>query len=211
MAGAMVVARVVMKQKCGAEEIIDHCARNLAPYKVPRRIEFSRRSSRIGRRSPIVVDHDELACVVTAEARVEIVLRCAHTGQMRAITPAGSVCSCAAARTRRVVDRERHELVAVVRAAAQARLVRAAARHAHEARALAARARGPARHRRASPRAARAGARRACSTSCRDTRCGRSGTPSRSTSRPRARRHHRRAPSRPRTRARTRWGTLGQR
>ena len=40
MAGAMVVARVVMKQKGGAEEIIDHCARNLAPYKVPRRIEF---------------------------------------------------------------------------------------------------------------------------------------------------------------------------
>ena len=28
------------KQKVGAEEIIDHCARNLAPYKVPRRIEF---------------------------------------------------------------------------------------------------------------------------------------------------------------------------
>jgi long-chain acyl-CoA synthetase len=40
MAGSMVVARVVTKQKCGAEEIIDHCARNLAPYKVPRRIEF---------------------------------------------------------------------------------------------------------------------------------------------------------------------------
>lgn len=40
MAGAMVVARVVTKQKVGAEEIIDHCARNLAPYKVPRRIEF---------------------------------------------------------------------------------------------------------------------------------------------------------------------------
>ncbi|MGE0550038.1 MAG: AMP-binding protein [Kofleriaceae bacterium] len=40
MAGAMVVARVVTKQDCGAEEIIDHCARNLAPYKVPRRIEF---------------------------------------------------------------------------------------------------------------------------------------------------------------------------
>jgi acyl-CoA synthetase (AMP-forming)/AMP-acid ligase II len=38
--GAMVVARVVAKAKCGAEEIIDHCARNLAPYKVPRRIEF---------------------------------------------------------------------------------------------------------------------------------------------------------------------------
>src|SRR5689334_22398921 len=40
MAGSMVVARVVTKQKCAAEEIIDHCARNLAPYKVPRRIEF---------------------------------------------------------------------------------------------------------------------------------------------------------------------------
>ena len=40
MSGSMVVARVVTKQKCGAEEIIDHCARNLAPYKVPRRIEF---------------------------------------------------------------------------------------------------------------------------------------------------------------------------
>lgn len=40
MAGAMVVARVVRKQDCGAEEIIDHCARNLASYKVPRRIEF---------------------------------------------------------------------------------------------------------------------------------------------------------------------------
>ena len=40
MAGAMVVARVVMKSKGSAEEIIDHCARNLAPYKVPRRIEF---------------------------------------------------------------------------------------------------------------------------------------------------------------------------
>jgi acyl-CoA synthetase (AMP-forming)/AMP-acid ligase II len=40
MAGAMVVARVVTKSKSTAEEIIDHCARNLAPYKVPRRIEF---------------------------------------------------------------------------------------------------------------------------------------------------------------------------
>jgi long-chain acyl-CoA synthetase len=40
MAGSMVVARVVAKQKVNAEEIIDHCARNLAPYKVPRRIEF---------------------------------------------------------------------------------------------------------------------------------------------------------------------------
>jgi long-chain acyl-CoA synthetase len=40
MSGAMVVARVVARSKCQAEEIIDHCARNLAPYKVPRRIEF---------------------------------------------------------------------------------------------------------------------------------------------------------------------------
>jgi acyl-coenzyme A synthetase/AMP-(fatty) acid ligase len=39
-AGAVVVARVVARQKCRPEEIIDHCARNLAPYKVPRRIEF---------------------------------------------------------------------------------------------------------------------------------------------------------------------------
>ncbi|MCG8423046.1 MAG: acyl--CoA ligase [Proteobacteria bacterium] len=40
MSGAMVVARVVTMATCQAEEIIDHCARNLAPYKVPRRIEF---------------------------------------------------------------------------------------------------------------------------------------------------------------------------
>jgi len=40
MAGAMVVAKVVAGANCLAEEIIDHCARNLAPYKVPRRIEF---------------------------------------------------------------------------------------------------------------------------------------------------------------------------
>ncbi len=40
MTGTVVVARVVAKQKCQPEEIIDHCARNLAPYKVPRRIEF---------------------------------------------------------------------------------------------------------------------------------------------------------------------------
>lgn len=37
---AMVVASVVCSSRCPAEEIIDHCARNLAPYKVPRRIEF---------------------------------------------------------------------------------------------------------------------------------------------------------------------------
>jgi long-chain acyl-CoA synthetase len=40
ISGAMVIARVVIKSTCGVEEIIDHCARNLAPYKVPRRIEF---------------------------------------------------------------------------------------------------------------------------------------------------------------------------
>ncbi len=38
--GPMVVARVVRTGVCKAEEIIDHCARNLAPYKVPRHIEF---------------------------------------------------------------------------------------------------------------------------------------------------------------------------
>jgi long-chain acyl-CoA synthetase len=37
---AMVVASVVCSTRCAAEEIIDHCAKNLAPYKVPRRIEF---------------------------------------------------------------------------------------------------------------------------------------------------------------------------
>jgi long-chain acyl-CoA synthetase len=40
LAGPMVVAKVVASSKCRAEEIIDHCAKNLAPYKVPRRIEF---------------------------------------------------------------------------------------------------------------------------------------------------------------------------
>ncbi len=39
--GSIVVAKVVATGKCDPEEIIDHCARNLAPYKVPRRIEFS--------------------------------------------------------------------------------------------------------------------------------------------------------------------------
>lgn len=39
--GSIVVARVVVdEEEVEAEEIIDHCARNLAPYKVPRRIEF---------------------------------------------------------------------------------------------------------------------------------------------------------------------------
>jgi acyl-CoA synthetase (AMP-forming)/AMP-acid ligase II len=42
LGGPMVIAKVVMKEslEVDAEEIIDHCARNLAPYKVPRRIEF---------------------------------------------------------------------------------------------------------------------------------------------------------------------------
>ena len=40
LGGPMVIARVVLSGKCDAEEIIDHCARNLASYKVPRRIEF---------------------------------------------------------------------------------------------------------------------------------------------------------------------------
>ncbi|MEO6951977.1 MAG: class I adenylate-forming enzyme family protein [Polyangia bacterium] len=40
LGGPMVVACVVVMGKVGAEEIIDHCAKNLAPYKVPRRIEF---------------------------------------------------------------------------------------------------------------------------------------------------------------------------
>jgi long-chain acyl-CoA synthetase len=40
LGGPMVVARVVRASMCRAEDIIDHCARNLAPYKVPRQIEF---------------------------------------------------------------------------------------------------------------------------------------------------------------------------
>lgn len=43
LAGPMVVAKVVATAKCHPEEIIDHCARNLAPYKVPRRVEFCER------------------------------------------------------------------------------------------------------------------------------------------------------------------------
>jgi long-chain acyl-CoA synthetase len=38
--GSTVVAQVVAAGDVEAEDIIDHCARNLAPYKVPRRIEF---------------------------------------------------------------------------------------------------------------------------------------------------------------------------
>jgi len=43
LGGPMVIAKVVIAAKCHAEEIIDHCAKNLAPYKVPRRIEFCER------------------------------------------------------------------------------------------------------------------------------------------------------------------------
>jgi long-chain acyl-CoA synthetase len=39
-AGPRVVARVVRTGRCRAEDLIDHCAKNLAPYKVPRQIEF---------------------------------------------------------------------------------------------------------------------------------------------------------------------------
>lgn len=39
-AGPRVIARVVRDGRCRAEDLIDHCARNLAPYKVPRQIEF---------------------------------------------------------------------------------------------------------------------------------------------------------------------------
>ena len=38
--GSTLVAKVVADSKCEQKEVIDHCAKNLAPYKVPRRIEF---------------------------------------------------------------------------------------------------------------------------------------------------------------------------
>ena len=42
LGGPMVVAQVVLKgaDDPDPEEIIDHCARNLSPFKVPRRITF---------------------------------------------------------------------------------------------------------------------------------------------------------------------------
>ncbi len=40
LGGPMVVAQVVRTGNCNAEDLIDHCARNLAPFKVPRQIEF---------------------------------------------------------------------------------------------------------------------------------------------------------------------------
>ncbi len=39
----VVIARVVKAAEVRAEELIDHCARNLAPHKVPRQIEFCER------------------------------------------------------------------------------------------------------------------------------------------------------------------------
>jgi len=38
--GAMIVVRVVPSRPCRAEDIIEHCARYLAPFKVPRHIEL---------------------------------------------------------------------------------------------------------------------------------------------------------------------------
>jgi long-chain acyl-CoA synthetase len=40
LAGTFVAAQIVPSGDCAAEEIIDHCARNLASYKVPRRVRF---------------------------------------------------------------------------------------------------------------------------------------------------------------------------
>ncbi len=40
LVGPMIVARVVPEGRCRLEDVIDHCARALAPYKVPRAIEF---------------------------------------------------------------------------------------------------------------------------------------------------------------------------
>ncbi len=42
LGGPLMVADVVLFEKCDAEELIDYCAKNLAPYKVPRRILFRR-------------------------------------------------------------------------------------------------------------------------------------------------------------------------
>jgi len=43
--GAVVVADVVSSCDCAPEEIIDHCARNLASHKVPRRVRFVKQLS----------------------------------------------------------------------------------------------------------------------------------------------------------------------
>jgi acyl-CoA synthetase (AMP-forming)/AMP-acid ligase II len=40
LGGPMVVAQVVRAGHCKVEDLIDHCARNLAPHKVPRQIEL---------------------------------------------------------------------------------------------------------------------------------------------------------------------------
>src|SRR2546430_9127737 len=79
----------------------------------------------------LLVDHDELAGVVAAEPRAEIVLRGAdradpgdHAGRLGGLrTP----------RARGVVHRERHQLVAVVGTGAEARLVGAPTGHADQA------------------------------------------------------------------------------
>jgi acyl-CoA synthetase (AMP-forming)/AMP-acid ligase II len=52
LGGPMVIARVVRAGVCKAEDIIDHCARNLAPYKVPRQIEFCEAIPAVGVASP---------------------------------------------------------------------------------------------------------------------------------------------------------------
>jgi len=42
LSGTVVVAQIVPSSDCAPEEIIDHCARHLASYKVPRRVRFVR-------------------------------------------------------------------------------------------------------------------------------------------------------------------------
>src|SRR5688572_12473556 len=78
-----------------------------------------------------LIDDDELAGVVSAEPSIEIVLRRAHRTDASDDTRRLGVTALAG--PRRVVDRERNELVAVVRATAKPWLVRASAGHAHEA------------------------------------------------------------------------------
>jgi long-chain acyl-CoA synthetase len=44
----IVVAQVVPSGTCRADELIDHCARSLAPYKVPRQIELRPKAAALG-------------------------------------------------------------------------------------------------------------------------------------------------------------------
>src|SRR5665647_2749799 len=77
-----------------------------------------------------LVDDNELAGVVPAEPRVEVVLRSTHRADPGDHTRGlGEVLR--AARAGRVVDRKRNELVAIVRTAPKSRLVGATTRHAH--------------------------------------------------------------------------------